>query len=129
MTTNPFASPGTSSGIDWESLKGSLLLIEPHSLETGIKTSFGDKDAIRGDVNVLDGDKVGEVFPDTLIFPSVLIGQLRSRIDAKVLGRLGQGSAKPGQKPPWLLSDATDEDKAIGMQWLSEQVVGAAPPF
>lgn len=127
--TEQFASPGTSSGIDWEALKGSLLVVEATAVETGIKTSFGDKDAVRATVSVLDGDSAGESYPDTLVFPSVLIGQLRSRIGQKVLGRLGQGNAKPGQKPPWLLQDATDADKQAAATWLSQQVVGAAPPF
>lgn len=130
MTTDPFATPGTASGgIDWESVKGALLLIEPAGVETGIKTTFGEKDAIRAGIVVLDGTQAGEEFPDCLIFPGVLIGQLRSRVGQKVLGRLSQGVAKPGQKPPWLLEDPTDADRQVGISHLSKQVATAAPPF
>lgn len=130
MSTDPFATPGTAGGgIDWEANKGALLLIEATSIETGIKTTFGDKDAIRANVSVLDGPQAGEQYPDCLIFPGVLIGQLRSRLGQKVLGRLSQGVAKPGQKPPWLLEDPTDADRAVGVQHLSQQMATAEPPF
>jgi len=118
-TTDPFATPGTASGVQWEDLKGALLLIEPHTVETGIQTTFGEKDAIRADVAVLDGPSKGEQHPDTLVFPGVLISQLKTRLGQKVLGRLGQGQGKPGQKPPWILTEATDADKQIGLAYLA----------
>ena len=134
--TDPFASPGSTSGIDYASLNGRLLLIQPHSLEASVKTSLGDKEAIRADVVVLDGPDAGTEHVDTLIFPRVLIGQLRSRIGQKVLGRMSQGTAKPGQNAPWLLQEATDADKQVGIAWLSNNALaqpaaaGAGkPPF
>lgn len=129
-TTSPFSAPAApSAGVDWQDLDGALLLIEPHSFETAIKTTFGDKDAVRADVVVLDGDKAGEQFNDTLIFPLVLLGQLRQQIGQKVLGRLGTGNAKPGQKPPWKLNEATAADVEIGTAWLNkQQAAGLAAP-
>lgn len=129
-----FASPGTASGgLDLKTLNGRLLLVVVHSHEHGVKTSFGEKDPIRAAVTVLDGPEEGETFKDTLIFPSVLIGQLRSRVGQKVLGRLGQGQAKSGQNAPWLLNEATDADVEVGKAWVAKNsapaVVGAAPPF
>jgi hypothetical protein len=123
--TDPFASPGSTSGVDYAELNGSLLLIEPASLESGVKTSLGDKDAVRADITVLDGPNAGTQHTDTLIFPRVLIGQLRSRIGQKVLGRLGQGVARPGQNAPWLLNEATDADKQLGLAWLSKTALAA----
>lgn len=122
MTSSPFAAPGTASGIDWKALNGSLLLIKPHSVEEGIKTVHGDSSAVRADVYVLDGEEKGEEYKDTLIFPRVLQGQLRSRIGQNVLGRLGQGAQKPGQSPPWLLSEATAADHEVGVAYLSGQM-------
>lgn len=129
-----FASPGTASGgVDFTDLNGRLLLVNVHGQEHGVKTSFGDKDPIRATITVLDGPDADDEHEDTLIFPSVLIGQLRSRIGQKVLGRLGQGSAKPGQKPPWLLNEATPADVELGKAWLAKQntpaTVGSTPPF
>lgn len=132
MTTSPFASPATASGIDWKALNGALLLISPLSVEEGIKTVHGDSTAVRADVVVLDGDEKGEEYADTLVFPKVLQGQLRSRIGQKVLGRLGQGQQKPGQSPPWILAEATEADQKVGMAYLSGQLAKPAddtPPF
>jgi len=115
-----FTDPGTSTGIQWGDVKGSLLLVTVHSLEPGIVTSLGEKDAIRADIVVLDGDQSGEVYDDALVFPRKLIGQLRPRIGEKVLGRLGQGNAKPGQNPPWELTPATDADKKVAAAHLNK---------
>ena len=119
MAADPFESPGsTSAGVDFETLKGRLLLITGHQVET-IPTSFGEKECVRADLLVLDGPTAPEEHKDTLIFPKVLIGQLRSNIGTgkMILGRLGQGVAKPGQKPPWLLQDPTDADRKIARTW------------
>ncbi|GEM_PF-3079117 len=119
--TNPFATPASASGINWENLAGRLLVIEPHSVETGIQTSFGAKDAVRADVHVLDGTEAGTTYGDSLIFPGVLISQLRPNLGQKVPGRLGQGNAKPGQRPPWKLDDPSEEDMQRCMAWLNGQ--------
>ncbi len=132
--SSPFAAPGTASGIDFKTLNGRLLLIEPSGVEAGIKTSFGEKEAVRATVTVLDGPDAGEEYNDALIFPGVLIGQLRGRIGQKVLGRLAQGNAKPGQQPPWKLEEATAADQKIGLAHLSGSLAapaagGSEPPF
>jgi hypothetical protein len=121
MTTDPFTTPGSTTRLDYKELNGRLLLVEPRSLEEGVNTSLGVKEAVRADVAVLDGPTAGATYPDSLIFPRVLIGQLRSRVGQKVLGRLGQGMASPGQNPPWVLSAATDADKKVGVAYLSGQ--------
>lgn len=124
-----FSAPGTASGISWDTYKGHLLLFTVDRLETGVKTSLGDKDAIRADVAVLDGPDAGEIITDTLVFPRVLIGQLKAKVGGgKVLGRLGQGEAKPGQNPPWKLSDFTEADAELAKAHLSK-TAASAPPF
>ena len=88
MTSNPFAAPAAAgSGVKWEALSGQLVLVKPHSVETGILTTFGTAEAVRADVVVLDGPEAGTQYDDTLIFPKVLQSQLRSRLGEKVLGR------------------------------------------
>lgn len=106
-----FAAPA-EGGDGWspKDSSGHLLVIEPESLETGIVTSFGEKDAIRGTVHDVDA---GETYADTLVFPRVLIGSLKSRLGEKVLARLGTGQAKPGQAPPWILEDASADPAAV----------------
>ncbi|TFV66082.1 UNVERIFIED_ORG: hypothetical protein E4P37_07885 [Bacillus sp. AZ43] len=95
--------------IDWTALQGALLLFTVTAAEV---------DAVRADVIVLDGDKEGEVYTDTLIFPKVLQTQVKPSIGSMVLGRLGQGQKKPGQSPPWVLLPATEADKVTGRDWL-----------
>lgn len=130
MTTDPFATPGTpGGGFKPSEHVGELLLIAVSSIEEGIVTSAGVTTATRGDVVVLDGDQAGEQFDDTLIFGKVLVGQLRSRVGQKVLGRLGQGKAKSGQTAPWVLEDPSDADRKLGLAHLNKQVATAAPPF
>jgi hypothetical protein len=122
-----FEAPASATGVQWEELKGALLVIEPKKVEDGIVTSFGDKQAVRADLYVIDGPKTGESFTDTLIFPNVLIGQTKSALGKKVLGRLGQGQAKAGQKPPWKLDEATPADQAAAKAWLDSRNSFAAP--
>jgi hypothetical protein len=129
--TSPFATPAApGAGIKWDSLSGRLVLIKPASVETGISTAFGTAEAVRADVVVLDGPHPGTTYADSLIFPKVLQGQLRTRLGEKVLGRVTTGQAKPGQSPPWILAEATDADITVGVAWLEKtSVTSAKPPF
>ena len=129
MSDTPFATPAApGSGISWADYNGRLLLIEPHAVKTDIQTSFGPSDAVQADVVVLDGDDAGTEYPDTLIFPKVLQSQVAGRIGQKVLGRLGQGQAKPGQSAPWMLAEATADDIALGQRWLNHKATQVAAP-
>lgn len=134
--SSPFAGPASAVGIKWADINGSLVLVDVKSHETGIQTAFGTSDAVRADVVVLDGPQQGTEYPDCLIFPKGLQAQLRPRTGQKVLGRVGQGAAKPGQSAPWLLTEATPADQQVGMQWLNQNQLtppaasnGHQPPF
>ena len=130
MFTAPSAPSG---GITWGDHKGALLLVEPQSFEAGVQTSFGAADAVKATVHVLDGEGAGESYTDTLIFPKLLVSQTKNALGEKVLGRLSQGSAKPGQSAPWLLSEATADDITKAEAWVKEHekpaVTSAAAPF
>ena len=134
MTT--FATPAPAGeGINLKDYLGALLLIEVHAHEQNIPTVHGDSSAIRADVAVLDGTGKGNTYEDTLLFPKVLQSQLKRAVGLKVLGRLGQGTAKPGQSPPWVLSDPNEADQAAGMAYLAagfaapSAAAGAVAPF
>lgn len=124
MSTSQFENPASATGIEWASLKENLLLIDVHDLAKDITTTFGITDAIRADITIIDGPDIGTTYTDTLIFPRALKAQLASKIGKKVLGRLGQGQAKPGQNPPWLLSAPTPADQATATAYL---ISGPAP--
>lgn len=118
-----FASPAAATGgIDWTSLNGHLLIVEPTEVVHDINTSFGTTDAVRANVTDID---TGTTYDDTLIFPKVLKSQLTSRVGAKVLGRLGQGAAKPSQSPPWVLNEATPADIDTAGKYLASQITAA----
>ncbi len=116
-----FNDPGSGGGdkLPLNDLNGDLLLFTVHELVHEIPTKFGVSDAVRADVAVLDGPSKGATYNDTLIFPRVLRSQLRDSVGEMVLGRLGQGEAKGGQDPPWLLFTASDDEKTIGTRYLA----------
>lgn len=122
-----------SGGITWADHKGRLLIIEPLALEKGIPTAFGDADAVRANVYALTSPTEADEFMDTLVFPKLLASQLGRSIGAKVVGRLGQGTAKSGQSAPWLLEPATADDiekaKAFIEKKSAPAVTSAAAPF
>jgi hypothetical protein len=122
--TSPFSAPATATGLDLKALHGALLILRVREFVKDVNTSFGSTDAIRADVDVLDGPQAGETFTDTLVFPKVLVSQLKPSVGGMVLGRLGQGQAKPGQSAPWVLAAATAEDEAKGVAHLTR---GARP--
>jgi len=125
--TDPFASPATSTGVDWKEVNGALILINVLGVDEAVQTVHGVTDAVRANITVLDGDLKGETFDDTLVFPRVLKSQLKSKVGQLVLGRLGQGTAKPGQSAPWQLVEATDGDKSVANAYLKAQPEIPAP--
>lgn len=121
------AAPPTG-GIDWKDHNGNLLIIEPLAVESGIQTVHGPSDAVRANVYVLTGPGQAEEFADTLIFPKLLQGQTRGQVGKKVVGRLGQGTAKPGQSAPWVIQPASGDDIEKAKAYLSAQTLTAAAP-
>lgn len=128
-----FAAPSApGEGIQFKDHLNALLLIEVLGFEEKIKTSFGENDAVRANVHVIEGAGAGESYEDTLIFPRLLVSQTKKSIGEKVLGRLGQGNAKPGQSAPWILAEANATDIATAEAWVAAHapsVTTAAPPF
>jgi hypothetical protein len=120
-----FDAPGGGELFDWDAHNRRLLLITPKSIEASVRTVHGEKDAVRADIVVLGEPGAGpdEVLRETLIFPGYIQGQVRAHIGTgrMTLGRLGQGEATRGQKPPWLLSDPTDADKTVARAYLAQR--------
>jgi hypothetical protein len=126
--------PAPGGGIAWKDLDGRLLYIRPTAVEEKVKTMLGEKDAVLADVIVLDGPDASTEYIEALVFPLVLQSQLRRMLGKQVLGRLGQGAAKPGQSAPWILSSPTAEDRKTGMRWLAGNLddplaAEGEPPF
>jgi hypothetical protein len=126
--SDDFNDPGTGGDrIDFKELTGALLLFDVLGVEENIPTTFGDKPAVRADVAVLDGPLKGTTYKDTLVFPLVMIGQLKRSVGGRVIGRVEQGNAKPAQNAPWQLATASDTDKDIGRRYIQYVAAQAAP--
>jgi hypothetical protein len=114
-----FQQPSQGDRLDMKDLLGSLVLIWVRELREGIPTPYGEREAIAADVHVLDGAKGGEKFENSLIFQAALIGSLRGAAGGDpVLGRIGQGVAKPGQSPPFILQPYTEQDAALATGYI-----------
>ena len=129
-----FQQPSQGDQVNIGELVGSLVLIWVRELRDGIATPYGEKEAIACDIHVLDGAKGGEKFENALIFQGALIGSLRAAIGGEpVLARIGQGIAKPGQNPPFILQPFTDADAAVATGYIQRmpkpfQAPAAAEP-
>ena len=114
-------APVSSDRLDWNTAKGSLMVVEPTSIEVGVQTVHGPSDAVKADVHVITGPGTSDDFEGVLIFPKVLQAQLRGQIGQKVVGRLNQGKAEAGKSAPWVLDAATADDLAKAQEWANAQ--------
>jgi hypothetical protein len=108
---------------------GSLVLIYARDYREAVVTSLGAKDAVAGDVHVLQGQHGGEVFENTLIFNKVMVGSLRPAVGGEpVLGRIAYGVAKPGQNAPIILSQFDASDAAIATAYITTRMTAVQQP-
>ena len=105
-----FSAPVVNEGVKVADFNGHLLIVSPIEFKANIQTVNGPADAI--EVNVVDLD-TNEEHLSLLWFNVALKNALKPLIGQKVLGRIGQGVAKPGKNPPWLLNDATGDADAV----------------
>ena len=107
-----FVSPSAANGdsIKPADVEGHLLVVEPIEYITSMATSFGDTDAVRINVHDINAQATYE---SVLWFSGGLVGSLKGRVGQKVLGTMGKGTAKPGMSAPWILQDASGNDKAV----------------
>lgn len=105
-----FSAPVANEGVKVADLNGHLLIVTPVEYKTGINTVNGVAEAI--EVNVVDLD-TNEEHLSLLWFNVALRNALKPLIGHQVLGRIGQGAAKPGKNAPWLLIDATGDATAV----------------
>lgn len=124
-----FQQPSQGDQVKMSELIGSLILVYVREVRENVPTSFGPSDAVAADVHVLDGPQAGESYENTLIFQKALIGSLRGAAGGDpVLGRVGQGTAKPGQSPPYILQPYTPADAAVATAWMTAHAAGFQAP-
>lgn len=119
MTSTDYAIPSTGGGdkLPLAELLGALLRIDVLEALSDVQTSFGASNPVRCNLAVLDGPLKAQTFDDALVFPRVLISQLKPSVGKVVVGRLGRGTAKPGQSAPWTLTAPTDDDIATARKY------------
>jgi hypothetical protein len=119
--------PASPKGLNLEELRSSLLLIEALRFEANVQTSYGEMDAVACHVFVVDGEHAGERFRDKLIFPKMLVSQLKGQVGTGeyTCGRLIKGVAlKKGQSDPWLIDDPSDADLEAAAKFLDGGPIG-----
>ena len=87
-----------------------IVVFDVLAQEQNVETDYGPKDPVRATVHDVTA---GETYEDALIFQGYLIGALKRRIGQKVLGRIYLGDAKKGQKPPYMIEDASGDSNAV----------------
>lgn len=117
-----FSQPASGSKFRPADYQGKLLLVWPTEYRTGIKTDYGDSDAVAARVVVLDGENGFEEHDNVLFFQAALIGTLKPSVgnNKPVLGRLGRGTSKPGQSAPFILTPFTEEDAQSARDYFAQ---------
>lgn len=106
-----FAAPASGGeGPAAADVNGHVLVIEPLSYEESVTTVHGPKDAVRLRLHDISTQATYE---DCLWFGGYLVGSLKGRVGDKVLAQMGQGTAKPGQSAPWILTDLSTNEQAV----------------
>lgn len=121
-----FSQPASPSKFRPADYQGNLLLVYPTEYRTGIKTDYGDSDAIAARVVVLDAANGVEEHDNVLFFQGALISTLKPSVGSSkpVLGRLGRGTSKPGQSAPFILTPFTEADAKTAREYFANQFGG-----
>jgi hypothetical protein len=126
-----FSQPASPSKFRAADYQGNLVLVWPTEYRQGIKTDYGDSDAVAARVVVLDGANGVEEHDNVLFFQGALISTLKPSVGSNkpVLGRLGRGTSKPGQSAPFILVPFTEADAKLARDYFANQFGGtpAAP--
>jgi hypothetical protein len=92
---------------------GHLLIIDVLAVEAPRADQYKPGqmiEPVKATIHDVDAQDTSE---EALIFTGSLIGALKPRVGSKVLARLGQGTAKPGQSAPYILLDASSDPSAV----------------
>lgn len=121
------APPSAGDNLDLGQHVGDLALIYARALRE-VTTVYGAKEAIVADVHFLTRSGQVVVKENAFIFAGALIGSLKQPGvlgGEPVLARIELGTAKPGQKPPYILGSFTAQDA----QWAESYLASLAPSF
>jgi len=105
-----FEAPAAGSTLKPADVEGHLLIVEPVEYIANMATAMGESDAIKCNVHDVNA---GEYHEGILWFSKVLVSSMKPKVGKRLLGVMGKGVAKPGQSAPWMLQDATQDEKLV----------------
>jgi hypothetical protein len=113
-----FQQPGVG-GDKFEAAQhnGALMLFFPTDYSQNVPTVNGASDVIAARIVNLE---TGQILEDAKVWGKAMVPQLKGAVpDGMVLGRLGQGTGKNGNNPPWILHPHTAQEVARAEAWLA----------
>ena len=118
---DPFGMPsGGGSGSKIADDLGQALLVRPTEVRTDMKTQHGLVDAVQADWIVLTGPEAGQVRESSLVFQTMLVGDLKKILANPatpfMVGVLTTGEAKPGKNAPYLFATPDEAQVALARQ-------------
>ena len=118
---DPFGMPsGGGSGSKIADDLGQALLVRPLEFKPEFKTQHGIIDAIQCDWIVLTGPEAGQVRESSLVFQTMLVGDLKKILANPatpfMVGVLTTGEAKPGKNAPYLFATPDEAQVALARQ-------------
>lgn len=117
---DPFGRPSGPGGAQIKDDLNQALLVRPSSFRSQMNTRLGPKDAVEADWIVLTGENQGAVRSSSLVFNGPLVRDFKKALDTPgqkfIVGVLVLGEATPGQNPPYILAEPTDEVMDLARQ-------------
>ena len=98
-------------------LEGSVVVMVAEEYVASIDTQNGTTDAIRVTIHDITGSKT---YKDQLVFARVIVNGLKDKIGSPVLGVVSKGVAKAGKSSPWVLTTATEAQKAAAADYMAK---------
>lgn len=132
MTQDEWARPAETGGefVKPSQLNGHLVILFPIGYIPFIQTRFSGQSNKPSDgivVDVVDLDdkdeygNPGKLYRHNTFMQAQLIASLKSQIGSKILGTIGQGTARNGMNQPWVVVDMSGDETARqrGSAWIA----------
>lgn len=118
---DPFGMPsGGGSGSKIADDLGQALLVRPTEYRPEVKTQNGVTDAVQADWIVLTGPEAGQVRESSLIFQTMLVGDLKKILANPatpfMVGFLTKAEPTPGKSAAFIFATPTEEQVALARQ-------------
>ena len=118
---DPFGMPsGGGSGSKIADDLGQALLVRPTEVRTDMKTQHGLVDAVQADWIVLTGPEAGQVRESSLVFQTMLVGDLKKILANPatpfMVGFLTKAEPSPGKSAAFIFATPDEAQVALARQ-------------